>query len=592
MKGAISEGIIEEIRNRTDIVELVSEYLTLKKAGRNFLGLCPFHQEKTPSFTVSREKQIFYCFGCGEGGNAFTFLMKINHLSFPDAVRQLAHKAGVVIPERRLSRPEREQADIRSRIKELNQKVANYYRQMLLSPEGQKAREYLAKRGINKETAEIFRLGYAIDDWQRLKNFIEEGKYPLQLAEQAGLIIPKVNGGWYDRFRGRLMFPIEDVGNHVVAFGGRAIEGGEPKYLNSPESPVYTKGEILYELNKTKEDIREKGYAILVEGYLDLISLWSAGIKNVVAVLGTALTKEHVGLIKRYSKEVIALFDSDEAGAKAISRSLGLLFAAEVNARVVILPDGYDPDEYVKAFGREALERLIENAKSAIDYYIENIVGDKKSLEGIRGAAKEAMSFIRQIANPIERNLFIKRVSEKLGIEQELFKEEVFRLLPAGSKRYSTLPALKEVEKEVSSIELNLVYLMLVYPQKIFSFGKMNVLDYFLDETLKDLGKAIKESYENYPTTDVSLRVNLLPEGPIKQKLLKKMLEEGSYEERIIQRIMADTAKQLKKRWYRKRHRDIMKKLTEAQEAGNIMLCNSLVAEKEKLIKEEKNICL
>lgn len=592
MSGTIPENVIEEIRNRTDIVGLVSEYLTLKKAGKNFLGLCPFHQEKTPSFTVNREKQIFYCFGCGEGGNAITFLMKINHLSFPDAARQLAYKTGIVIPEKVVSRAEKEQADIRTRIKDLNQKVANYYSRMLLSSEGQGAREYLVKRGIKKETTEAFHLGYARDGWRYLKDFIEKGKFSLQLAEQAGLIIPKADGGWYDRFRGRLMFPIYDVGNYVVAFGGRIIEDGEPKYLNSPESPVYTKGKILYGLNKTKENIKEKGYVILVEGYLDLISLWNAGIRNVVAALGTALTREHVDLIKRYSTEVITLFDSDQAGRKAVSRSLGLFFAGEVNAKVVILPDGYDPDEYLRTFGREALEKLIENAKSVVDYYIEGIMGDKKTVEGIRGAAREAISFIGNIANPIERNIFIKRVSEKLGIDQELFKKEVFRLLPTGGEISSNLQPLKSIEADADSLELSLVYLMLVYPQKISSIIGMNMLNYFMDGVLKDLGEAIKESYEKDSSMDASSRLSILPEGLVKQKLLKKIMEESPYEERLLQRVITDTAKQMRKRWYRQKHRDLVIRLTEAQEAGNITLCGSLVAEMDKLIKEEKNVHL
>jgi DNA primase len=592
LKGKIPENVIEEIRNRTDIVGLISEYLTLKKAGKNFLGLCPFHQEKTPSFTVSREKQIFYCFGCGEGGNAITFLMKINNLSFPDAIRQLAHKTGIFIPERVLSRVEKEQADIRTRIKELNQKVANYYSEMLFSPEGQGAREYLLKRGIQEETAETFRLGYAKDGWRCLKDFIEKAKIPLQLAEQAGLIISKTDGGWYDRFRGRLMFPIEDVGKYVIAFGGRIIGDGEPKYLNSPESPVYTKGKILYGLNKTKEDIREKGYVILVEGYLDLISLWNSGIRNVVAALGTALTRDHVDLIKRYSKEVITLFDSDEAGKKAISRSLELFFTGEVNAKVVILPDGYDPDEYVRTFGREALETLIENAKSVVDYYIEGVMGNKKTVEDIRGAARESISFIGHIANPIERNLFIKRVSEKLGIDQELFKKEVFRLLPKRGKTSSNLPPLTGIEKSVDSLELNLVYMMLVYPQEISAIIGMNVLDYFMDGDLKNLGGAIKESYEKDSAMDATSRISLLPEGLVKQKLLKKIMEEGFYEEKLLRRMITDTTKQIRKRWYRQKHQNLMRKLAEAQEAGNMVLCDNLVAEKEKLIKEERNVHL
>jgi len=286
---------IEEIKSRIDIIELASEYLTLKKAGRNFTGLCPFHQEKTPSFTVNREKQIFYCFGCGEGGNAITLLMKIANMTFPEAVKALAEKAGVVLPLRSVNKDGSQKDSLREEITNLNLRAAQQFSRNLFSPAGKVAREYLQGRGVSDETIKQFRLGLAPDTWRSLTDYIEGSGSSLKLAEQAGLIVSGKEGSFYDRFRGRLIFPIENVFGEIVAFGGRVMEKGEPKYLNSPESPVYIKGKNLYGLNKAKEEIRKKGFALIVEGYFDLISLWNAGIGNVVATLGTALTQRASG---------------------------------------------------------------------------------------------------------------------------------------------------------------------------------------------------------------------------------------------------------------------------------------------------------
>ncbi|MGZ3596708.1 MAG: DNA primase, partial [Syntrophales bacterium] len=334
MNGHIAPDKIEEVKRRADIVDLVSEYVTLKKGGKNFLGLCPFHKEKTPSFTVNRDKQIFYCFGCGEGGNVLTFLMKMSEMSFPEAVRHLAGKTGVIIPERILTRQEKESSSVRNEVSHINKMAAAYFAKNLFSQAGKEARDYLRKRGIQDDVIKEFGLGYALDGWRHLRDYFEKASISLKLVEQSGLVIPKANGGgsFYDRFRGRLIFPIEDVGGSVIAFGGRIIGSGEPKYLNTSESPVYIKGRNLYGLNRTKEDIRKKGYAILVEGYFDLITLWASGVRNVIATLGTALTREHVDLMRRYTSHVAVVFDPDEAGKKALTRSIELFLSGNMHA--------------------------------------------------------------------------------------------------------------------------------------------------------------------------------------------------------------------------------------------------------------------
>ena len=429
MNGSIPDDKIEEIRRRADIASLIGEYVTLKKAGKNYLGLCPFHREKTPSFTVSPDKQMFYCFGCSEGGNVFSFLMKLNHLTFPEAVRHLAKKVGVVIPERTMSREEKERYSLSEQIRQVNELAAGFFMNTLQSPAGEDAREYLRKRGIGESAIRTFRLGFSPEGWSHLHEYLDKKGVSPKLAEQAGLLVERTgkSQGYYDRFRGRVMIPIEDVDGRVIAFGGRVMGTGEPKYMNSPESAVYTKGNTLYGLARTREAVREKGFALLVEGYFDLIALWNAGIPNVVAMLGTALTRAQVDLIRRYTTRVAAVFDPDEAGRKALARSLELFLAGNVHARAVILPDGHDPDEFVRVHGREKMDEVVAKAWPMADYYIDQILGGRGTLEEDRDKLREAVSFLSRLEDGVGRNLFIKKVAEALVVDEEVLKKEVLR---------------------------------------------------------------------------------------------------------------------------------------------------------------------
>jgi DNA primase len=592
LKGHIAPEKIEEVKRRADIVDLVSEYVTLKKGGRNFLGLCPFHKEKTPSFTVSREKQIFYCFGCGEGGNVLTFLMKMNNMSFPEAVRFLAGKTGVVIPERIFTREEKESSRTREEISRINRMAAKYFSENLFSKVGNGARAYLGKRGIHDEVIKEYSLGYATEGWRNLKEYFEKSKISLKLLERAGLIIPKTNGGgsYYDRFRGRLMFPIEDVSGNVIAFGGRILGEGEPKYLNTPESPVFIKGRNLYGLNRTKEDIRRKGYAILVEGYFDLITLWGAGWRNVVATLGTALTKDHIDLIRRYTNEVIVLFDPDLAGKKALARSIELFLSGNVRAKAVVLPDGYDPDLYVRTYGSESLKEIIGRAQSMIDYYIENLIGKVSTVEEKRDALREAVSFIINIDNKSERDLFIRRVSEKLGINQELLTKEVNRTVKASTVNPGAVST--EPDMDIDTVELSLIHIMLEYPHKIPEIVQKNILNCFLSANLKSLAKRLTDSFEKEGSEsfDAPLFVQTIENDGIRQKLLKKMINENPYDEGIVERIIMDAMKQVKRKWYKEKGRILTREIKKADESGDNELSNRLLAEKERLLREEKTL--
>jgi DNA primase len=579
---------VEEIKSRVDIVELATEYLTLKKAGRNYLGLCPFHQEKTPSFTVNREKQIFYCFGCGEGGNAITFLMKIANKTFPEAIKELAEKTGVVLPLRQDTKEGRQKDSLRESIADLNLRAAQLYAHNLYSPSGKTAQDYLNARGIMPETIKQFRLGYAPDAWRSLTDYIEGSGLSLEMAEQAGLVIASKEDRFYDRFRGRLIFPIENVSGETIAFGGRILDKGEPKYLNSPESPIYIKGKNLYGLNKTKEEIRKKGFALIVEGYFDLISLWNAGIGNVVASLGTALTREHLELLRRYTVEVVALFDPDEAGRKALDRSLELFLSMNMRARALILPGGLDPDDYVKKFGREKLTELITNAQPLSDYYIENVLGSGKTFEDKREMVKTAMEFINKISDKKEKDLFIKRIAEKTGVDQKLLGNEVYK--NTFSSKINTGKERLPVNINNDLVELHLIQLLLEYPQKTLQVKNENILDFFLQPQLKELGNKIIETYKLLGFVDLSIILSTDEEAPLREKIFRLMMEALPSDDVMLEKIFADNIKQIKKKWYKDQHRRIKFKLADAQEKGNQELLNRLVHEKEKLLVEEREL--
>lgn len=586
MKGYIPDNKVEEVKNRASIVDLVSEYVTLKKAGRNFVGLCPFHKEKTPSFTVTPDRQMFYCFGCGEGGGVFTFLMKIAQMTYPEAVRHLAKKTGVVIHER-ISQKERQEDSRREQLIRINETAAGHYVRNLVSPSGKEALAYLRKRGVREETIKAFRLGLAANGWHHLRDFLEKEKASLENAEQAGLLVPGKDGHLYDRFRDRLMFPVEDLSGRVIAFGGRIMGAGEPKYLNSPESDVYVKGRNLYALNRAKDAIRRQGYAILVEGYFDLISLWNAGITHVVATLGTALTKDQIELICRYTTHVVVLFDPDEAGRKALTRSLELFLAGNLSARALVLPEGLDPDDYVRAHGSDRLLELINGAPSLVDYYIDHVLGDQGGFEKDRDSLRKAVAFIKHIEDVLDRNLFIKRVSEKLGIDQELLKKEISRARPAitdGS-------AIRGVHRaEIEKLEMDLVHLLLIHPEKIVPVTHASILDHFTNGDLKNFGESLlKSAAAGLQHWDAVERVSRLGPGPIREGLMKKLMEGRPFEEeKILDRLIVDVTRQIRRRWYKEKHKALKMDIGKAQEADDADLCSRLLVEKERLLREEK----
>ncbi|MEW6608968.1 MAG: DNA primase [bacterium] len=455
MAGFIPDEIIEEVRNRTDLVDVISDYVLLKKSGENYKGLCPFHSEKTPSFTVNPRKGIFHCFGCGVGGNIYSFLMKMEKMEFVDAVKHLAARCGVAIPQ---FQPSKQIQEIDTLYK-INELASKFYEQLLWSSEGQRALDYFKKRKLTPQTIKKFKLGYAPDSWDRLLNTLKG--YPQDKICQVGLILPREGGGYYDRFRNRITFPIINSFNKIVGFGARVLDDSLPKYVNSPESPIYYKSKILYGLNFAKEPIRKANAAIIVEGYMDAILLSQAGFENVVAVAGTAFTQDQVGLLKKFGEKAFVLFDPDIAGIQATLRGLDLLIEQEIEVKVISLPPKLDPADFISQFGTQEFSKCLQNAENLLDYQFKqhiatadiNIAASKiKALENI-------LPTISKITNLIQKRDFIKKVAEGLRIDEEIILSE----LKKGQKKapVSTSEYITKQEEGVVLAEKGLIKSML-----------------------------------------------------------------------------------------------------------------------------------
>ncbi len=414
----IPDDLADRIRERIDIISIISEHINLKKSGQNYKGLCPFHSEKTPSFTVSPAKQIFHCFGCGVGGNVFHFLMRYDSLTFPQALRYLGERAGIKIPEP--GKREGIEKDNKEELYKANELAAEYfYNNLAESREAEEARGYLKKRGIEKNTIEEFKIGYSLPQWEAAYRYLRQKGIDAATLEKAGLIIKKENG-FYDRFRGRIIFPILDLKKRVIGFGGRVIDDSLPKYINSPESPIYIKGENLYCLEKARQEIVRRGYLLIVEGYLDAIMTYQMGVRNAAATLGTALTQGHIRLIKRFTNNLILIFDPDAAGKKAAIRSAPLFLEAGMKVKVAALTEGTDPDTFLRKNGVDAFVERLKNSERLFDFVFSEVRG-KDHLTAIDDKMKvvnELLPLINGIPGRIEKNLYIKRLAEGLGIDE------------------------------------------------------------------------------------------------------------------------------------------------------------------------------
>lgn len=472
MADRIPEASLAEIRARISIVDLISGYVALNKAGRSHMGLCPFHAEKTPSFSVHEERGFFYCFGCQASGSVFTFVSKIEGLTFPEAVRRLAKQAGVTLPASRDP-----QAQESARLYRLNELASVYFQRCLAGPGGGGARRYVAQRGLQPEVVKHFRLGFAPPGWNGLVRFLTAQKADLRAAARLGLIGEREGGGYYDKFCQRLMFPITDVVGQPVGFGGRLLPQAEqagqpsaaqrsprssPKYINSSESAVYKKARLVYGLAQAKAAIKSRERALLVEGYIDLLALVQHGYSETVAVLGTALTLDQLRQLRRFTREVYLFFDGDEAGRRAATRAYPLCLDAEVNGRGIFLPQGEDPDSFVRGHGRAALDDLIERAESLQDFYLRrHSLPPGASAFQRAQAAREALSELKP-SDIVLRGALLTQLAQHFGVHEEELRgsaaDTSHRPPPAAQRRPRRPPA----PSPQAAVETELLYLMLI----------------------------------------------------------------------------------------------------------------------------------
>jgi DNA primase len=453
MAGTIPPVTLERIRAASDIVDVVGSYLPLKHAGANFVALCPFHKEKTPSFNVNPQKQIFHCFGCHKGGDVFTFVKEYENIGFMDAVRRLAERAKIPL-EFDQTPGEQQSHHIKDQLLQIHEQIAQRWQNCLLNDAaGQMARDYLAKRGVSAEAVKLFRIGAAPEAWDDTVNWAKSKNYELTLVEKAGLILRKEGGDrFYDRFRGRLMFPICDEQGRVIGFSGRVLSGDEKtaKYVNSPETPIFIKSKVFFGLDKSKRAILDAGFAVVCEGQLDLIACFMGGVQNVVAPQGTAFTADHARILKRYVDEVVLCFDSDEAGQNAAVRSLDHLLASGLAIRVAVVPAPHDPDSFIKANGGDAFRKLVENAGGFFDYYLNRLCAtneietDKGRSTILRGMAEA----VHKTGNVVLVDKYAQKTALRLGVAPEAVRAE-FKKIPAQK----TASPENEAESAVAEIQ-------------------------------------------------------------------------------------------------------------------------------------------
>jgi DNA primase len=500
---------IDDLKNRADLVRIIEPYAPLKKKGANWMGCCPFHQEKTPSFSVNPSKGFYKCFGCGKGGSAYNFVMEIEGLNFPEAIKRVAELSGVPLPEpiddekyeqNKVKKEARKK--IADEVIELNNFALEFWENHLQddNPHSKAAREYLERREISSETQKAFHIGFAPDSWDALMSYLKLKGADEKLIETSGLVsVNEDKKKVYDRFRGRIMFPVLDIKGNPVAFGARILAQGEPKYLNSPETPAYVKGEHLYGLFQSKEEIRQKKFAILVEGYLDLIALYQYGIKNTAASLGTAFTPEQSKLLKRFTKKLVVNYDGDKAGVKAARRAIETLLVEDFETKVLILPDGQDPDDFLKAHGAERYNHLRGNAFPYLQFVLENVAKERNlaTPKAKAEAVEDILPVLSAVRNVVEKRETLKQALKFLNIEDKVLEGYLWKKIQKNSNYAAGDDSKNKTEVKDFVIKRNTIK-MTVAEQHL-----LELLIY--DEELRDriLPQIEETDYENLATAEV-----------------------------------------------------------------------------------------
>lgn len=567
------------VKDAADIIEVISEHVTLQKHGGGYKGLCPFHSEKTPSFSVNQARQYYHCFGCKESGDVFSFIMKYHNLTFPEALQELAQRYGITLQEHKLSPAEEKRAQQREEILKANGQAAQFFHEFLCNnPDAGKARQYLQNRGVSEETIKHYQLGFAPDSWDFLTRRLSQK----QAAVDAGLLVAK-NNRYYDRFRKRIVCPIFSMSGQVTGFGGRIVGEGEPKYLNTPETQVFDKSRLLFGLFHNKKAIQQAGNCLVVEGNFDMLTLADQGLNHVVAPLGTALTQNHIRLLKRYTSEVIMLFDGDDAGIKAAMRSVPLFLNEQLNGRVVTLPPDQDPDSFIRKNGPRALENRITNAVSLPEFTFSHLANRHGlDLAGKNRIIKELEPVIKALDNnQLQQTLFVSHFSEKLGIPvtdlQGYFKKTGTKpVKPAKPQATSRkLPVLSVQHRQFLEF-------ILAYPDTLDDFIRAGIAEVF-DPTP---GSALIHQLEKIARTDPLLSPDSLLaslEEPYRTLIAGLLVVIPSYAEDSKEKMTREMEDWLKQKIIKKQKATLLARINEAEQQGDDSLLLTLLAQKTEI---------
>jgi len=576
----------EEVRKAADIIEIIGQYVQLKKRGQNYIGLCPFHSERSPSFTVNQDKQIYHCFGCGRGGDVFSFWMEYHNLSFPQSLKDLAERYNIELPRYGGLRDEREKAELRELLFKTNGLAADYFHTVLVrSPEGKLGRDYFSRRGISRETISKFKLGYAVNKWDGLINYLRTKNISVDAGAKAGLLVSKEDGGYYDHFRGRIMFPIFDLNHQVIGFGGRVLDDSLPKYINTPETPLYHKGYSLYGLDSAFRNIREEGLAIIVEGYMDMLALRQHGISNVVAILGTAFTGNQIRRLKGYTKEVIVLFDPDDAGREAALKSFPLFLNEGVSAKVLVLPQGEDPDSFVNRCGADEFRELLKGAVPIFDFYLDQAVAHMDaSVDGRIKLLSEVLPIFMDVESGATRLLYAHRLSEKAGINEAIIWEELRHREGERSETRGT-PQLKsrllaDQDPRRYGSDLQFLNLLVHYPETIAAFkGK----EWELLVSDPEIVQIIRVLMERFPCGGDLDRIEEFLHSPIAREQLRAILmSKPFYGKELVNQAVSEFSRKIAKS-------KISQSISHAKAEGDMETLNRLLKAKQGLDLEGKS---
>ena len=596
-----SQDVIARIKDQADLVRIIGESVNLKKSGARYLGCCPFHGEKTPSFSVHPGKQFFYCFGCGESGDVFDFMMKYHHLDFPAALKDLAGRLQIPLPERSLSPQAKKKAEQRKRLLVLNKRVAVLYREVLLqSQEAGAARDYLKNRQIGSEPQETFQIGYAPSVEQSGWHFLGTrlSKSELKDAEEVGLVVKNDRGGYYDRFRDRIMFPIFDIRGKVIGFGGRIVGEGQPKYMNSPESLVFNKSTALFGFFQTMSAVRKGKRAILVEGNFDLVSLVAGGCTNVVAPLGTALTRGQLALLKRSCPEGVLLFDGDKAGIKAAVRAVPLFLAEELSGRVALLPEGHDPDTFIREKGLQELNTLIEGASPLPEFAFEQLVANHGlTLDGKRKIVAELTPLVNAAPSTLQQTVVVAHFAEKLGLPPEELKgmltvssEPVPQMVPEEQQPYPGEEGLRPL----TPAQNYLVRFMVFNPtdfETLDQAGIRNCLGGTVGEILYLQMKAMLNEGRQVQPEEL---LTALPVGAERQFVKELLINAAPLEDPAEltdlsgdnKNEMSELLEWIKRDALKRQSAGLMAKIEESQANGDVKSLTKYMAEKVEIERE------